>query len=129
MTKRILVIDDEDAIRKSFELALEDSGYQVDTASSGMEGIEMLKSQNYDLVFLDLKMPGMNGVETLREIRKLNKDIPVYIVTAFYGEFFEELKHMAEQGVEFEVLNKPVDGDMILKLCQGVLEGVVVVDE
>ena len=129
MTKRILVIDDEDAIRKSFELALEDSGYQVDTASSGMEGIEMLKSQNYDLVFLDLKMPGMNGVETLREIRKLNKDIPVYIVTAFYGEFFEELTHMAEQGVEFEVLNKPVDGDMILKLCQGVLEGVVVVDE
>ena len=129
MTKRILVIDDEDAIRKSFELALEDSGYQVDTASSGMEGIEMLKSQNYDLVFLDLKMPGMNCVETLREIRKLNKDIPVYIVTAFYGEFFEELKHMAEQGVEFEVLNKPVDGDMILKLCQGVLEGVVVVDE
>ena len=129
MTKRILVIDDEDAIRKCFELALEDSGYEVDTASSGMEGIEMLKSQSYDLVFLDLKMPGMNGVETLREIRKLNKDIPVYIVTAFYGEFFEELKHMAEQGVEFEVLNKPVDGDMILKLCQGVLEGVVVVDE
>ena len=129
MTKRILVIDDEDAIRKSFELALEDSGYEVDTASSGMEGIEMLKSQSYDLVFLDLKMPGMNGVETLREIRKLNKDIPVYIVTAFYGEFFEELTHMAEQGVEFEVLNKPVDGDMILKLCQGVLEGVVVVDE
>ena len=129
MTKRILVIDDEDAIRKSFELALEDSGYQVDTASSGMEGIEMLKSQNYDLVFLDLKMPGMNGVETLREIRKLNKDIPVYIVTAFYGEFFEELKHMAEQGVEFEVLNKPVDGDMIFTLCKSVLEGVMVLED
>ena len=129
MTKRILVIDDEDAIRKSFELALEDSGYEVDTASSGMEGIEMLKSQSYDLVFLDLKMPGMNGVETLREIRKLNKDIPVYIVTAFYGEFFEELTHMAEQGVEFEVLNKPVDGDMIFTLCKSVLEGVMVLED
>ncbi len=128
MTKRILVIDDEDAIRKSFDLALEDSGYQVDTASSGMEGLEMLKSQSYDLVFLDLKMPGMNGVETLREIRKLNKDIPVYIVTAFYGEFFEELQYVADQGAEFEVLNKPVDGDMILNLCKGVLEGVMIVD-
>ena len=129
MTKRILVIDDEDAIRKSFELALEDSGYAVNTASSGKEGLEMLKRDPYDLVFLDLKMPHMTGVETLREIRKLDEDIPVYIVTAFYGEFFDELQHMAEAGTEFEVLNKPVDGDMILKLCQGVLEGVVVVDE
>ena len=128
MTKRILVIDDEDAIRKSFELALEDSGYPVDTASSGMDGIEMLKSQSYDLVFLDLKMPGINGVETLREIRKLNENIAVYIVTAFYGEFFEELQHVADQGAEFELLNKPVDGDMILTLCRSVLEGVMVVE-
>lgn len=128
MTKRIIVIDDEDAIRKSFELALDESGYQVDTASSGMDGIEMLKSQSYDLVFLDLKMPGMNGVETLREIRKLNKEIPIYIVTAFYGEFFEELKDAADQGTEFEVLNKPVDSDTILTLCRSILEGVIVVD-
>ena len=129
MTKRIIVIDDEVAIRKSFELALEDSGYDVNTVSSGKEGLEMLRSESCDLVFLDLKMPGMNGVETLREIRKLNKNIPVYIVTAFYGEFFEELKHIAEQGTEFEVLNKPVDGDTILTLCRSVLEGVMVVDE
>jgi DNA-binding response OmpR family regulator len=127
MGKKIIVIDDESAIRKSFELALEDSGFEVKTASSGKEGLEMLKQGSYDLVFLDLKMPGMNGVETLAELRKRDKEIPVYIVTAFYGEFFDELSTMAEGGTEFEVLNKPVDGDMILTLCKGVLEGPVVV--
>ena len=127
MGKKIIVIDDESAIRKSFELALEDSGFEVNTASSGKEGLEMLKQGSYDLVFLDLKMPGMNGVETLAELRKRDKEIPVYIVTAFYGEFFDELSTMAEGGTEFEVLNKPVDGDMILTLCKGVLEGPVVV--
>ena len=127
MGKKIIVIDDESAIRKSFELALEDSGFEVKTASSGKEGLEMLKQGSYDLVFLDLKMPGMNGVQTLAELRKRDKEIPVYIVTAFYGEFFDELSTMAEGGTEFEVLNKPVDGDMILTLCKGVLEGPVVV--
>ena len=129
MGKKIIVIDDESSIRKSFELALEDSEFEVNTASSGKEGLEMLKQGSYDLVFLDLKMPGMNGVETLREIRKRDKEIPVYIVTAFYGEFFDALSTMAEGGTEFEVLNKPVDGDMILTLCKGVLEGPVVVKD
>ncbi len=54
---------------------------------------------------------------------------PVYIVTAFYGEFFDKLRTMAENGIEFEVLNKPVDGDTILKVCQGVLEGVMILDD
>ena len=129
MGKRIIVIDDESAIRRSFELALEESGYGVDTASSGKEGLEMLQNEAYDLVFLDLKMPGLTGVETLRELRKRDENIPVYIVTAFYGEFFDELSAMAENGVEFEVLNKPVDGDMILKVCQAVLESTMIVDE
>ena len=79
-------------------------------------------------MFLDLKMPGMNGVQTLKEIRKLEQNVPVYIVTAFYGEFFEELQVMAAEGTDFEVLNKPVDSDMILKLCKGVLEGALVVE-
>jgi len=129
MGKKIIVIDDEIAIQRSFELALEDSGYGVDTASSGREGLEMLENGSYDLVFLDLKMPEMTGVETLRQIRKRDENIPVYIVTAFYGEFFDELSAMAEGGTDFEVLNKPVDGDTILKVCQGVLEGVMILDD
>lgn len=128
MSPRIIVIDDEYAIRKSFELALDESGYEVETVSSGREGIERLENGSYHLVFLDLKMPGMNGVETLREIRKRDETIPVYIVTAFYGEFFAELRQMADDDMEFEVLNKPVDGDTILSVCRSVLEGGLIIE-
>ncbi len=129
MSKRIMVIDDEPAIRRSFELALDESGYQVESVSSGKEGVLRLQKGAYDLVFLDLKMPGMNGVETLREIRKRDETIPVYIVTAFYGEFFDELRGMADAGTEFEVINKPVDADTIRRLCEGVLKGDLMVEE
>lgn len=122
MAKSILVIDDEIAIRKSFLLALEDTDYQVDTVDSGLKGIEMMGQNHYNLIFLDLKMPGMNGVETLKELRKISKDTPIYIVTAFYGEYFADLKKLPEDGIDFEVLQKPVNSQQILMLVQGILE-------
>jgi len=123
MGKRILVIDDEEAIRKAFVLALEDTAYQVDTAESGEKGIEMAKEANYDLIFLDLKMPGMNGVETLRELRKMDKDVPIYIITAFYEEFFEELKGVEKDGIDFEVLRKPFRSEQIVLTAKSMLNG------
>lgn len=128
MAKRILVIDDESSIRKSFELALEDSDYDVETAASGEEGIKEMASRGYDLLFLDLKMPGMSGVETLRAIRKIDQSVPVYIVTAFYGEFFEELEETVKEGIQFEVLRKPVSGDQIVEICKGILDGPVLMN-
>ncbi|MFC1895737.1 response regulator [Thermodesulfobacteriota bacterium] len=126
MSKRILVIDDEEAIRKSFLLALEDTGYQVDTAESGERGLELQKNTGYDLIFLDLKMPGLNGVETLRELRKMDGSVPVYIVTAFHGEFLDQLKSVEEDGIGFEVLRKPIGADEIVLLAKSILEGPVV---
>jgi len=126
MTKRILVIDDEEAIRKSFILALEDTAYQVDTAESGEKGIEMAQKNNYGLFFLDLKMPGLNGVETLRGLREIDKDVPVYIVTAFAKEYLDELKSAEGDGINFEVLKKPVGIDQIVMVTTGVLEGAAV---
>ena len=123
MQKRILVIDDEDAIRKSFVLALEDTNFQVDTVESGEKGIECVKKQLYDLIFLDLKMPGLNGVETLQEIRKTDKNVPVYFVTAFYGEFLSELENAQKEGLSFNILRKPVGMEEIEMLTRGVLEG------
>ena len=78
MDKHILVIDDNEVIRKSFVLALKDTKYQVDTAESGEEGVDKERSKKYDLIFLDLKMPGMSGIEALRHIRKVNQKTPVY---------------------------------------------------
>ena len=126
MIKRILVIDDDEAIRKVFLLALEGTEFQVDTSSSGAKGLEMIQEQSYDLVYLDLKMPGMNGVDTLKKIRKLDVDIPVYIITAYYGEFEEQLRKAQEDGLKFELMMKPLTTDQIVCLTKGILEEAVV---
>jgi len=123
MIKRILVIDDDEAIRKVFLLALEETEFQVDTAPSGEKGIEMCKAQHYDLIYLDLKMPGMNGVETLRKLRGVDPDVPVYIITAFWGEFSEELNQAKEAGMAFEIMKKPLTMEQLVTLTIGILEG------
>lgn len=126
MINRILVIDDDEAIRKVFLLALEGTGFQVDTARSGAEGLDMMKEQPYDLIYLDLKMPGLSGVETLKKIRKIDKQIPIYIVTAYFGDYEEQLKKAQEEGSEFELMVKPLTSDQIVSLTKAILEGTVV---
>jgi len=121
MSKRILVIDDEPAVRKSFLLALEDVGYGVEVAASGDAGLEKFKRNNYDVVFLDLKMPGKNGVETLRDLRTLNRDVPVYIITAFAKEYLEDLGALSHEGINFELLTKPIGGEQIRSITKGIL--------
>jgi DNA-binding response OmpR family regulator len=122
MKKNILVIDDDEAVRKSFILALEETAHQVDTAESGEKGIEKVKTTTYDLVFLDLKMPGLNGVQTLRQLRQLDALLPVYIVTAFHKEFFKDLKLLSEDGIAFDLLRKPIGGDEIVELTEAMLQ-------
>ncbi len=123
MSKRILVIDDDEAIRKFFLLSLEDTGYQVVTVPSGQKGVQAVEKDKYDLVYLDLKMPGMDGVETLRELRKIDKEVPVYIITAFHGEFFDRLKDVEKDGMDFEIIHKPIDTVQLMAVTKGVLEG------
>lgn len=120
--KRILVIDDEAAIRRSFELALEDSGYQVTTVENGEKGLEEIKAEGYQLVFLDLKMPGINGAETLKKIREFSANIPVYIVTAFHKEFLIELDEVRKAGLVFQLLRKPIGSIEILAIAQSILD-------
>ena len=121
MSKQVLVVDDDPAIRRSFVLALEDTDCRVDTAESGEQGIEKASKNEYDLIFLNLKMPGMNGIETLREIRRIDEKTPVYIVTAFHKEYFDNIKTAAEDGVAFEVLKKPLWSDEIRMVTKSIL--------
>lgn len=122
MNKHILVIDDDIGIRESLFLVLNDAGYQVDTVESGEQGIEKVKRNNYDLIFLDIKMAGMDGIQTLREIRKMGKKIPVYIITAFQKEYFRQLEGAMQDGVDFEVIEKPFDRKRLLSLVEDILE-------
>jgi DNA-binding response OmpR family regulator len=122
MSKQILVIDDDLAIRKSFALALEDADCQVDTAESGEKGFCMAANTEYDLIFLDLKMPGINGVETLIRLRDNGYKMPVYIVTAFHEEFMDQLRVAADEGYEFEVMQKPMMSEDLVSITKAILE-------
>jgi len=79
----ILVIDDEPLIRTLFETVLENRGYSVVTSATGVEGIQQVKQQNFNLVFLDLKLPDMDGADVLYEVRKENQTLPITIITGY----------------------------------------------
>lgn len=84
--KTILVVDDEESIRFLYREELEDEGYRVITASDGEEALRTLKKESPDLVTLDIRMPGMDGIEVLHLIREMDKEVPVIMSTA-YGEY------------------------------------------
>ena len=120
MTKRVLVIDDERAVRDAFELALEDD-FEIDTAEDGEVGLERVRLERPDLVFLDLKMPNLDGVGTLRGIKQIDETIPVYIVTAFQREFMEPLNQAVADGLMFELAAKPLSAEQILAIAKAKL--------
>ena len=123
MPKKVLVIDDESSVRKSFVLALEDV-CEVETAESGEEGVKKAK-QKFDIIFCDLKMPGLNGAETVRLIRKKDKKTPIFIVTAFSKAYTDDLKELQDDKIEFQLMSKPLPSEQIVAVVEGVLGGMV----
>lgn len=116
MSKRILVIDDDETIRNIYMHALKDTPFQVVMAESGEFGIELQREFKYDLIFLDISMQGMNGIEVLREIRKTDEDVPIYIVTGFYNEFLDKVGRAIEDGLKFEIIHKPITIEQIVSI-------------
>jgi excisionase family DNA binding protein len=108
----ILVVDDEEAIRELMVTALASKTRAVLTAGSGDEALEIVKRSDVDLVLLDLSMPGMNGVETFREIHSLRPALPVMIVTAYPDS---DLMSKALEIGPFTMISKPVDLAQIQK--------------
>jgi CheY-like chemotaxis protein len=120
-TKRILVIDDDAAVRDAFRLALRHGPYEVLEADNGSTGAALAAAEDLDLVYLDLRMPGIDGVETLRRIRAEKPDLTVYIVTAFHRELFDDLVTARGDGLAFELLRKPLQRQQIIDITSGVL--------
>ena len=88
--KKILVVDDEESIRFLYKEELEDEGYVVECAKDGEEAIEKVSVFKPDLISLDIKMPGMNGIETLKRIREKERQLPIVLCSA-YGEYKQDL--------------------------------------
>jgi len=117
---KILLVDDDDGVRSSFTALLTRRGYDIDPKSSGVEALNSLKKTSYDILLTDLKMPNMNGLDLLKEARKIDSELGVIIMTG-YGEIASYLEAMDLGAVEY--LNKPVktsDLEVIIKkLIQG----------
>jgi len=89
MTPRILVVDDEASIRLLYQEEFNDEGYEVDTAAGGLEAIEKIKFHRPDLVTLDIKMVGMDGLEVLARVREFDMELPIVLCTA-YGSYRQD---------------------------------------
>jgi len=115
----ILWIDDEIDHLKPHILFLEEKGYGITTCDNGSEGIQESKDHNYDLVLLDQFMPGLDGIETLREIKESNPALPVIMITKSEEEWLMD-EAISERIAHF--LIKPVNPNQIFMACKQVLE-------
>ncbi len=94
--KKILVVDDEDNIRLLYQEELRDEGYEVSLAGSAEEALKIIEEDPPDLITLDVKLPGMNGIDFLKELKQKKKHIPVILCSA-YGVYKQEFKLWASE--------------------------------
>jgi CheY-like chemotaxis protein len=100
----ILVVDDEESVRFLYKEELEEDGYRVITAADGDEALQKVKSDQPDLITLDIRMPGMDGIEVLHLIREMDKSIPVIMSTA-YGEYRHDFNIWASDAYVVKTAN------------------------
>ncbi len=110
---QILIADDEQVQREMLEGFLSKQGYGVGTAADGRQALEKFKGGSFDLILTDYRMPGMDGIELLRELKRLNPEVMVVILTAF-GTVGTAVAAMKEGAYDY--LNKPIDLDELLLL-------------
>ena len=115
----VLVVDDERNIRNNLAMVLEAEDYKVDKCANGDDAILSVKQGRYDIAFVDIQMPKIDGLELLRYLRGLRPKMPVVILTA-YGTVHRAVEAMKLGAVDF--LEKPFDPKAIQLLCQEILE-------
>ncbi|HVZ23551.1 MAG TPA: sigma-54 dependent transcriptional regulator [Vicinamibacterales bacterium] len=115
----ILVVDDEDIMREILEALLAREGYQVRLAASGEEGLEIAKTTPLDAAIVDVMMPGMDGMTLLDELRRLDDDLPVVMVTAFASV---ETAIAAMKRGAFDYITKPFKNDEVLVVLRNAVE-------
>lgn len=117
MDAHILAVDDNPEIREIIEILLTGEGFAVDQAGDGTQALAMLKEKHYDLIILDIMMPGMNGYEATKMIRSLDREdakvIPIIAMTA--NAFTEDRLRAKEAGMN-EHIAKPFDVKLLVKI-------------
>lgn len=123
---KILIIDDERAIRRALKEILEFENFHVDEAENGIEGLEKAKNAVYDIIFCDIKMPQMDGMEVLAGLNEAKVDAPVIMISGHAS--IENAVEAIKKGA-FDFIEKPLDLNRILVTVRNAKERVVLVEE
>lgn len=107
---KLLLIDDEEGIRKLLSLSLKSDGYDVVTAESGQDGLDLFQEEAFSIVLTDIKMPGIDGIQVLREIKKINPNTEVIVITG-HGDMESAIQSLHMGASDF--INKPVNDDVL----------------
>ncbi|WZL72027.1 response regulator [Clostridiaceae bacterium 35-E11] len=119
MTKKILIVDDEKNIRMTLSHCLKEQNFDIEIAINGDEALNRIKEDNFDLVMLDIKMPGLTGMEVLERIRQDGNKIDVIMMTA-YGTIEKAVEAMKLGAIDF--ISKPFTPEEIRRIVNDVLE-------
>jgi len=113
----ILVVDDRLGDRETLKAILEDKGYRVATAKDGADAIEMVKSRHYDIIFLDVRLPDISGVETFEQVKKIDPEATVIMMTGYTEE--ELVRRAISQGA-YTCIYKPFDMERVIALVESI---------
>src|SRR5215467_2801177 len=116
--KRILLVDDEHDVNLTIRLILEDNGFKVNSFSDASQALENFTAGLYDLIILDVKLPGMNGFSLYEKIKKLDDKVRICFLTAADKAYYEILKKHYRSIKENCVIYKPVDNESLLELIK-----------
>lgn len=123
---KILIIDDERSIRNSLKEILADEGYDVDVAENGRQGCEMVEKEKYSVIFCDIKMPEMDGIEVLEKLRQMGGDSAVIMISG-HGDIDTAVECIKKGAFDF--IQKPLDLNRILITIRNATEKVSLVKE
>ncbi len=119
INEKILIVDDEKIIRESLFHWFENEGYQVVIAEDGESGLAKFKNEKFDLVLIDMKLPGINGLQLLKEIKDIDSEVIVIMITAFAS--VPSAITAFKEGA-YDYVTKPVDPDELTHIVKKALE-------
>ncbi|HYG24015.1 MAG TPA: response regulator [Verrucomicrobiae bacterium] len=123
MSARILIVDDSSLARRTLRQILEQQGHIVDEAADGAAALERYYINRPDVVFLDMVMEGMYGLEVLTKVRELNPDAKIIVATA---DIQKSTREQAQSAGASAMINKPLNRDEVVRIVSAVLQGEMV---
>ncbi len=112
---RVLIVDDEETVGLGISEILKDEGFEAEYVVSGNDAIIAVKKSPYNIVFMDIVMPGMNGLETFREIKKLTPGAIVILFTGYFRDAEQVIAEGVKEGMIDEFIRKPYFADEIVR--------------